>query len=546
MTDRTDTPASPTPDMLADPARLDQLIAEGRPFAALAAATRALALQGETHEGLCHLARMETHLGLSLRARRTWRRALQLGSSPAAHGGFGALLIGDGDFTGGIAHLEAALQSAPNDGGLLGALALAHLYRGDAATAQRLAARALIYDPDLMDAALCLVRAHLQLGQLDKAETQLAELVRADVRTDEVRLLQAELWSRSGEHAAALFQLAGLCESHPDSPETLAAFRRAFRAFRDDGAAAQDFADYLAALQIGWDGPIEPFRRSASPRRAEKVDVIIPVHGAQEAVSACLASLRQHGGRRLGRIILVDDASDPQTAAWLQGWVRRNRTARLVTLTERVGFTRAVQKGLEQSDSPAFVLLNSDTLVTEGWLDRLHAALRSDPAIAMVGPLSNAAAWQSYVPTFAPDGGFAAAPTPDAPARLRLCAAARAVAADHLIPMPLLHGFCVMADRRAHDSVGGLDAATYPQGYGETQDLSMRLRAAGLRLCAVADCIVFHDRAGSISGLRRDALSQIGREMLYRSHGALNYLCAEMIAAENPALQPLRDALSRV
>ena len=74
----------------------------------------------------------------------------------------------------------------------------------------------------------------------------------------------------------------------------------------------------------------------------------------------------------------------------------------------------------------------------------------------------------------------------------------------------------------------------------------MRLRAAGLRLCAVADCIVFHDRAGSISGLRRDALSQIGREMLYRSHGALNYLCAEMIAAETPALQPLRDALSRV
>ena len=179
MTEQDRVTGAPLPE--ADAARIEQLLCEGRPFAALAAASRALKEQGETHEGLCRIARIETQLGLSLRARRTWRRALLLGESADAHGGFGALLIRDGDFVGGIAHIEAALKLAPADGALLSALGLAHLYLGDAATARHLAARALVYAPDQVDAALCLVRANLMLQDLEKAETLLAGLARGNM-----------------------------------------------------------------------------------------------------------------------------------------------------------------------------------------------------------------------------------------------------------------------------------------------------------------------------------------------------------------------------
>ena len=46
--------------------------------------------------------------------------------------------------------------------------------------------------------------------------------------------------------------------------------------------------------------------------------------------------------------------------------------------------------------SEAIVLLNSDTIVTEHWLTKLYDALfNGDPKIQIVGPLSNAASFQS-------------------------------------------------------------------------------------------------------------------------------------------------------
>ena len=41
------------------------------------------------------------------------------------------------------------------------------------------------------------------------------------------------------------------------------------------------------------------------------------------------------------------------------------------------------------------VLLNSDTIVTEGWLDRIVACGEEDDRIGVLGPLSNAASHQS-------------------------------------------------------------------------------------------------------------------------------------------------------
>ena len=54
-----------------------------------------------------------------------------------------------------------------------------------------------------------------------------------------------------------------------------------------------------------------------------------------------------------------------------------------------LGFARAVNEGALRAKHDALVLLNSDTLVTDGWLDGLRDALLSDSQVGVVSPLTN-------------------------------------------------------------------------------------------------------------------------------------------------------------
>ena len=70
------------------------------------------------------------------------------------------------------------------------------------------------------------------------------------------------------------------------------------------------------------------------------------------------------------------------------------------------GYTFAANQGLRAATGGYVVLLNSDTIVTLGWVEKLVACAESDPAIGLVGPLSNTASWQS-IPEIEEDGDWA-------------------------------------------------------------------------------------------------------------------------------------------
>ena len=524
---------------------MERLLRQNRPFAALALATAALQQDGETHEGLVRLARIETHLGSLDRARASWRRALQLGDSAEAHAGLGAVLVQGDDLAGGIAAFRQGLRIDPANVPLLTSLAVAHLYEGDFAAARRAAARALQIDPGCHDARLARARAELALGNQHLAEADLDRLAGIGHKPNEVMLLRIGLQSLQGAHEAALFEAAELCDRHPDSAECLRAFREAFQAFAAAGDRERYHA-FLSGLMLPWSPAGRALPRPEAPADGVAIDVIVPVHNALPEVEACLDSLRAHSGPRLGRLILVDDASESETRDHLAALHDRGGAVTVVATGQRLGFTGAVLKGIAESRAPVFVVLNSDTQVSPGWLDRLYAGLMAEPATAMVGPMSNNAAWQSLGPVFAPDGRFADAPVPDAGERQRLAMRAEAAAQRVLVPLPLLHGFCVMLKRAAYDAVGGFDVQRFPEGYGETQDLSLRLTAAGHGLRLVADCIVHHERGASISGHRRESLSRIARRTLHDSYSALNYLSLEMAACVDPLAEEARAFYANV
>lgn len=524
-------------------ALIEQHLKERRFFAALSEAMAELERAGARYETYARVARCEMILGFNARAKRSWTEALRFKETAQAYTGIGALNFQMGDTGAAIAAFRKALSLDARNLEVLESLSAAHLYLEEPLAAQRYADLALRQDGERLESRLCRARAEIALGNHGRAEEDIAFVRVRRYKEDEVRLLEVDLLIHGEEFESAIFLAAQLCEKYPESRDCLDAFRRSYVAF-DESDRRADLVDFLKGLDhfTPLSEPRDPIRTDTD----EPVDVIVPVHNAWPAFEACIATVKAMSGPRLGRVIVVNDASDLKVRDKLVALASDDDRFFLVDMAQRRGFSCALARGVEESRAPTFVALNSDTLVTEGWLETLYAALRSKPQVAMVSPLSNNAGWQNYGTVFGDTGGYAGSRTPSARCRADLHAEISGRKRQSIVPMHLLHGFCVLVDRKAYDAQGGVDQKLFPEGYGEFQDLSIRMRAAGHDLVVVTDCVVFHERGASLSATHRAALSLAGRKSLYARYSALNYLCLEMASVRTPALDDFRDDLRPV
>lgn len=253
----------------------------------------------------------------------------------------------------------------------------------------------------------------------------------------------------------------------------------------------------------------------AVPPHHASIDVIICIHNALADVQLCLASVIYHT-RMPYALILVDDGSDAETRDYLVAFARA-QGATLIRNETAKGYTFAANQGLRRAQGDYALLLNSDTVVTPLWLDRLIACGESDPHIGLVGPLSNAASWQS-VPELMRDGDFAAN---ELPAGMTVGEMGKTVGqyAARLYPrIPFLNGFCLLIKRSVIAQLGYFDEATFGKGYGEENDYCLRARKAGWQLALADDAYVYHAQSRSYSHERRRELSQHADRALAAKH----------------------------
>ena len=95
------------------------------------------------------------------------------------------------------------------------------------------------------------------------------------------------------------------------------------------------------------------------------------------------------------RVILVDDGSAEETRDYLETFATSPATL-LIRNEVPGGYTKAANAELKAATTAEIaVLLNSDTIVPPNWLAKMTGLMERFPDIGMVGPLSNAASWQS-------------------------------------------------------------------------------------------------------------------------------------------------------
>ncbi len=263
------------------------------------------------------------------------------------------------------------------------------------------------------------------------------------------------------------------------------------------------------------------------------IDIIVPVYNAADDLKRCVDSilLCTNGDYRL---LLIDDASpDPAIGVYFEEIRSRGLPqVHCVSNENNIGFTLTANRGMSSARAGAdVVLLNSDTIVTRGWLDKLARCAQSDPCIGTITPFSNNAEICS-LPRFCENNPWP--PERDTEPMVR---ALELAAVPSYPELPTGVGFCLYIRRTLIDSIGAFDPV-FGLGYGEENDFCMRAACAGFRNVLCDDAFVVH-LGGSSFGAKRSDLARRNMAILLEHHPDYLDIVGAYIAAD--PLRPLRE-----
>ena len=209
-------------------------------------------------------------------------------------------------------------------------------------------------------------------------------------------------------------------------------------------------------------------------------DIIIPVWNRIDEISLCLESVFSQTLCRF-RVIIIDDYSDRQTSEYLERFARQHESNTiLIKNNTNRGYIKSINTGMKASSAEFVCLLNSDTIVAEGWLRHIMALANSSPLIGIINPNSNNSGLKME--------GICIADI------ARKCAGGTAAAAE----LAAASGFCMVIKREVIDRIGFFDEI-FGAGFFEDTDYSFRARHAGYLCIRALRSFVWHKQHASFN-----------------------------------------------
>lgn len=264
----------------------------------------------------------------------------------------------------------------------------------------------------------------------------------------------------------------------------------------------------------------------------KNVTIIVPVYQDWDSLNVCLNSLIKYVEPRHQILIVNDKAPD---------WENMERKI-LKTIQgcpnfhyflnpKNLGFVQTCNRAVFELDVTGndIMLLNSDTRVTEGFLQELQQVLDAGKNHGVVCPRSNHATilttpfWHSMDQPL------------DEAVSYKVFLQMKQILPRYTV-IPTGVGFAFLIRRSLVDAYGLFDEI-YSPGYGEENDFCMRIRCHGYQSVMANRAYVFHEESRSF-GKKRDAIAKAHHKILlgrYPSYDALvqNYLYKQMHPVEH-------------
>ena len=251
---------------------------------------------------------------------------------------------------------------------------------------------------------------------------------------------------------------------------------------------------------------------SAGPR----VAIVIVTYNSARDIDTALRSLTEPPPAATHEILVVDNASTDGTATRIRAaWPG----VRLIEPASNLGFAAANNRGIRASSSELVLLLNPDTRVPAGAVDRLVAHLDARPDVAIVGPRivdGKGRAELSF-------GGMIA-PLTELKQKMLVVGNDRGVppvvsVVDRMTrrtrEVYWVSGACLLIRRADVEAVGLLDERFFL--YTEDVDLCASVRTRGRRVLFAADVEIQHLR-GRSAGATTAAAYRRSQLAFYAKH----------------------------
>lgn len=185
-------------------------------------------------------------------------------------------------------------------------------------------------------------------------------------------------------------------------------------------------------------------------------DIIIVVHDQLECIQNCINSIKRY--TKDYTLHIWDNASQAATAEYL-----KSLECDLIRSEENLGFIIPNNRMVERCKSPYIILLNSDTIVRQGWDEMMIAWMQTHPdvgAVAYMGGKLNS----------------------------QMIGDRGALGND----VDYLCGWCLCFPKYIYDEIGLFDEENLEFAYGEDSDFSLRIKDAGKSLYAMCSDFVLH------------------------------------------------------
>ena len=214
------------------------------------------------------------------------------------------------------------------------------------------------------------------------------------------------------------------------------------------------------------------------------IDIIIPVYNGYDETKACIQSLLNTKNNIKHRLIFINDKSPDIKIVEMLNSIGDNRV--LVLENEKnSGFVKTVNRGMQLSKNDV-ILLNSDTVVTDFWIDKMNQAAYSNSKVATVTSLTNNGTIAS-VPFFNQDNEL-----PKGHSIQKFATLVESISNKVYPVIPTAVGHALFIKRSIIEKIGYFDEKNFGKGYCEENDYSARVIKAGYLNILADDTFIFH------------------------------------------------------
>lgn len=244
------------------------------------------------------------------------------------------------------------------------------------------------------------------------------------------------------------------------------------------------------------------------------VSIVVPVYGDWPSLKDCIDSLKKYVDGDRHSVMFVNDCG-PDVEVMeknITSSIRGFNNFTYYRNKKNLGFVgtcnRAVLE-LDKTDND-ILLLNSDTKVTEGFLEEMLKVLYSTQRIGAVSPRSNNATIATVPLSAAGQKGIDPEKSYKIFLKLRTKLPAYSIT-------PVAHGFCMLI-RRSLIKKYGLFDPIFGKGYGEEVDFCQRIRRHGYRSALCNRAYVFHLEARSFTLETKNKLLEKNNQIIWERY----------------------------